>query len=244
MSTRAQESKYEDWLKTDEPGRVALHTVNPEKAHLEDVYHIGGAAYPASEYQKILDRQRKAYDYLISEVAAAEIGFFKHELDGAEQPDKLLQYRIERLGDRIRPHQEQLAKGYKDPSVISGRLSEVILEGEWASRDDILQWDYHGAMPEGSLIWAWCDYLQLQHLERMAANPPVDTEKLDAIAKRANQLLSQDFDTYGPYRGDPLLSNNLKNQLADEFQMGESTVHDYFNKHLEKIDKTTYRIKY
>ena len=72
----------------------------------------------------------------------------------------------------------------------------------------------------------------------------VDMEKLHSLVNEANQILQNDTDgIYRPYRGNPVIPNNLKGELAKQFKMGATTVYEYFDKYIQRDDQGKYKIK-
>lgn len=71
----------------------------------------------------------------------------------------------------------------------------------------------------------------------------IDITQLEKIVERANELLTEDYEAFRVIKSNAIISNDLKNHLAEEFEKGPTTIYDWFKRYCEKVDNKTYQIK-
>lgn len=198
------EKKFVDWLKSNvRLFKVGNHiTVTPGKG---TIYHFGDVYYSEEEFKKIENRRLEAYNFYIERTAEERTRAIKHEINNSPYPEKLLKAKTEKLIEKIKPFEESIYSGYKNPEYITGHTSTLILESDWFYYiDDYFEdgsaWPIiEESLKDDKLIQAWADFLLKENLMILLDKPVTDnpkTEEPKKLPRTAEERINRVIEIY------------------------------------------------
>src|SRR5690625_94776 len=78
--------------------------------------------------------------------------------------------------------------------------------------------------------------------KKILGDVKIDIQRLQKIVLKANDLLHNHYQKYKPLKSGAFISNDLKNELAEEFSIGATTVYDDLKLYCDKENRF-YKIK-
>ena len=256
MKNDRKKYTFEDWLSGIITNNdVTMLTINNA---LNKENGTNEPYLPEKESKKIREYKNQTFRRAVEIKATTKIRVAREELGVAKNPLNWLNLEIKKAQNFIEnnPELEQIFEKYEIDELKAGfvridsakRINEMYVR----FKNDEEYRGYTGFSIKKNGKWVphrlsdmYVNKIYLDELSRMLTNlkgVKIDIQLLQKIVLKANDLLTKQQNDYRPLKSGAFISNDLKNRLAEDFNLGATTINDWLKSYCDK-EKHLFKIK-